>query len=80
MLDKRDYEQALEAWDGGACNSRALINALHRVTQKIDEHGDAFNMHPIVKLYISQLAFLAGIGIGEDGGAVEETRKLLEYM
>ena len=80
MLDKRDYEQAIEAWEGGACNSRALINALHRVMQKIDEHGDAFNTHPIVTLYISQLAFLADIGIGEDNGKVKEIRKLLEYI
>lgn len=79
-LTNRDYEQALSAWEGGACNGLALINALHRVSEKVRANTnstDEFNRHPIIRLYLSQLSSLAGIGIGEEAGAVEEVKTLL---
>lgn len=58
MLTKQDYQDALDSQN--ACNAAGLVNALARIMPKLAHLGtDARNAHPIVRLYIEQLAFLA---------------------
>lgn len=79
-LTARDYEKALQFYDG-AVNSSAAFHELHRLTPKLRELKDEdYRKHPIIRLYLAQLSFLAGIGIGECGGADDEARKALEEM
>jgi len=78
MDNTRHIERALQAWEGGACNLRALVNALKTfVDDNKDMDSNALNSHPATRLYLSQMAFLAGIGIGETANADLEARKIL---
>lgn len=78
-LTKRDYEKALQAYDG-ACNIRALAKSLADVLAVISNtssSSDETAKHPITRLYLAQMSFLAGIGIGECGNADLEVEKIL---
>jgi hypothetical protein len=75
VLKPNDYENAM--FSQGACNSSGLIFSLARVMEKICEEmtargqGGVFkNSHPILRLYLEQIASLCGKDIdqGESGG------------
>jgi len=78
-LTKRDYENALFAWEGGACNPIALANHLYQAIRKMNLGSTETAKHPITRLYLAQLSYLAGIGIGECGNADDDARKIIEY-
>ena len=53
----------------GACNAGGLIHSLHRAVERLQEqmhaegHGtDWLNRHPVLVLYLTQLADLSGAG------------------
>lgn len=77
-LTKRDYEKALQAYDG-ACNIRAIAKSLADVLAVISENNgsETTAKHPITRLYLAQMSYLAGIGIGECGNADLEVEKIL---
>ncbi len=68
-LAKQDYEQALLSQN--ACNASGLLSALgkedglrDRIWEDVRANGggtDEFNKHPIVVLYVAQLAMLSGV-------------------
>lgn len=77
-LTKRDYENALFAYDGGACNPVALANHMYQAIQKMNLGSTETAKHPITRLYLAQLSYLAGIGIGECNNADDDARKVIE--
>lgn len=85
-LTLRDWKSALEAWEVGASNSSGLIHSLAdvapRIWNDVRQGGDrgTFNKHPIIRLYIAQLASLAGIGIGEEGGAADVAKEKIAEL
>lgn len=73
--------KALEAWEGGACNIRALANALKSfIDDNQDLDSNSLNSHPATRLFLAQMSFLAGIGIGDCNNADSEARQLLEKV
>lgn len=67
--------KALEAWEGGACNMRALVNSLKAFIDDNKEiDSNSLNSHPATRLYLAQMSYLAGIGIGDCNGADDEAR------
>lgn len=53
----------------GACNAGGLVHSLHRAVEQLQEqmhcegHGtDWLNRHPVLVLYLTQLADLSGAG------------------
>ena len=59
-LTKRDYENALQSQN--ACNLSGVAHSLSEVLPRIwnESNGTTeVNQHPIVRLYIEQMAFLA---------------------
>ena len=61
MLAKADYERALMSQS--ACNASGLVHSLAEVMSKLCKEGlstDDRNQHPIVVLYVTQLAYLSG--------------------
>jgi len=65
-LDPSDYQRALDSLN--ACNLSGLAKSLAKVTTLIwaearaqNEGTDWVNKHPIVVLYVSQMAMLSGV-------------------
>ena len=59
MLTRRDYENAI--YSQSACNSCGLVISLAEVMPRMEcSSTDERNSHPIVIMYLTQLAFLAG--------------------
>lgn len=65
MAMKDEYQAALDSQN--ACNSSGLIRSLARATEAIWEEArqagkgtDYVNCHPIIVLYLEQLAHLSG--------------------
>jgi hypothetical protein len=65
MLTKRDYEMAMLSQ--GACNGRALIKSLAEIAGRMEERGDEFNGHPLIRLFVEQLHFLSTGNISYHG-------------
>lgn len=58
MITKNDYKSAIHAQS--AVNLRALVNVLADTLDRIDERNtERINEHPIVKMYVAQLANLS---------------------
>jgi len=64
-ITKHDYQGAMDSQS--ACNASGLIHSLADVTERIwkearikGEGTDFVNTHPIVVLYVTQLAHLSG--------------------
>ena len=65
-LTLSDYEDAM--YSQSACNLSAIAHSLTDVLGRIRQevHGtDAVNKHPIVRLYVEQMAHLSGAGVGD---------------
>lgn len=87
-LTVKDYQNAIFAQS--ACNSIALINALHRLLPRIkqdikektgqDYNTEAFNKHVLVRAYLGQLSFLAGESLGPSSETLNELDHIVENM
>lgn len=84
MIEQNDWRDAF--WSQDAVNGGALVRAFGEVIRKIQAEShelgkgtDWVNKHPIVVLYVTQLAHLAGGYVewpsGEWGKAYEEARE-----
>jgi hypothetical protein len=78
-LTAADYQAALDSQS--ACNASGLIHSLHGIVSRIwvevrkdTEHGGTANVnkHPIMVLFITQLAHLAGLTVITGAGAGTE--------
>ena len=73
-----------------ACNSIALINALHRLLPNIKQDikektgsefdTEAFNKHLIVRAFIGQLSYLAGESLGPSSETLDELEKVINDL
>jgi hypothetical protein len=62
MIDKKHYQRALDAQS--ACNLSGLVFSLTEAMKAICEEGydtEQKNRHPIVVLYVTQMAYLSGV-------------------
>lgn len=87
-LTLADYENAVFAQS--ACNSIALINALHRLLPRIkgdikaktgnDYDTESFNKHLIVRAFLGQLSYLAGESLGPSSETLNELDAMVEQL
>lgn len=75
MLTKDDYQRAIDVQ--GACNLSGVVFDFAKVMQKVcdecrEQGTEARNTHPIVVMYVTQLAHLSGVVSVVDGWVYEK--------
>ena len=56
MLTKHDY--AMACYSQGACNLSGLVRSLAEIMGRIEGDTEFKNRHPIVRVYLEQIAWL----------------------
>lgn len=82
-----DLKQILDAaWNVGACNLSGMANDLPTIISKARQHykdtGNANNaqQHPVVRLWLGHMSYLAGIGLGPEMPDVEFVQGMLNQL